>query len=54
MIKAYPRSYKITEEIFQALNVEFNFHPSDAERVYFIIHIHQILGPKEKEKKDGN
>ena len=49
MIKAYPRSYQITQEIFQALEAEFNFHPSDAERVYFIIHIHQILGQEEKE-----
>ena len=48
MIKAYPRSYQITQEIFQALEAEFNFHPSDAERVYFIIHIHQILGQEEK------
>ncbi|WP_419513792.1 PRD domain-containing protein [Lactobacillus kimbladii] len=49
MIKAYPHSYQITQEIFQALDAEFDFHPSDAERVYFIIHIHQILGKKEKE-----
>ena len=49
MIKAYPRSYQITQEIFQALEAEFNFHTSDAERVYFIIHIHQILGQEEKE-----
>ena len=49
MIKAYPRSYQITQEIFQALDGEFDFHPSDAERVYFIIHIHQILGQEEKE-----
>ena len=49
MIKAYPRSYHITQEIFQALDAEFDFHPSDAERVYFIIHIHQILGQEEKE-----
>lgn len=43
MIKAYPRSYRITQEIFRALKAEFNFHPADAEKVYFIIHIHQIL-----------
>ena len=49
MIKVYPRSYQITQEIFQALDGEFDFHPSDAERVYFIIHIHQILGQEEKE-----
>ena len=49
MIKAYPRSYQITQEIFQALSDEFDFHPSDAERVYFIIHVHQILGQEEKE-----
>ena len=49
MIKVYPRSYQITQEIFQALDGEFDFHPSDAERVYFIIHIHQILGQEKKE-----
>ncbi len=49
MIKAYPRSYQITQEVFQALKDEFDFHPADAERVYFIIHIHQILGQEEKE-----
>ncbi|WEV51449.1 PRD domain-containing protein [Lactobacillus sp. ESL0731] len=43
MIKAYPRSYAITQKIFKALKREFNFEPSDAEETYFIIHIHQII-----------
>lgn len=43
LIKAYPRSFKITQDIFQALKAEFGYQLSDTEETYFIIHIHQIL-----------
>lgn len=43
LIMAYPRSYKITQEIFQRFKAEFNCQLSEAEETYFIIHIHQIL-----------
>ncbi|MGL6206178.1 MAG: PRD domain-containing protein [Lactobacillus panisapium] len=43
LIMAYPKSFKITQEIFQKFKAEFNCQLSEAEETYFVIHIHQIL-----------
>lgn len=43
LIKMYPQSYQIAKEIFGKLKKIFNYQVSDAELVYFIIHIQRII-----------
>lgn len=57
LIKMYPQSYHIAKEIFGKLKKIFNYQVSNAELIYFIIHIQRIISETSvtsKENKHGN